>query len=1029
MDDSSLDHYTFTEEEQTHATHICQQMTRRQISKRRPTYIDLTVGLDSHRAAVQITITPSLHPLLPRQTIISLHCRYGLCCRSISGEVARERIRQTVRGVVGAYFQLFEWDFSDEDCYTRDLATSPRVPNHSCSSAAQAILSDYIAEATGEPNASVERRPAPNAEAKRRRLNTTESRRDLSNEDIAERLTRKTVKGLLQCRRQPRPNYQLNILDTFRSLDIGSSNSYAHYATKLVEVADKLEHQAQTQRTGSWYTRFLASCVTIASTSLPALPAETFSDGSPKDRFQIARQESVARITNMIVSGLWNDWGEKAFLMYRAFAELNYKFHIIQSLGVDRLSIVAQNTVEKLKKVEVPSFSSKEDLFDPSWMLCQFLNSDNYQGVCNALKLPHLRNTDNHSLPSSYNWSTVLVGRANSSPLQLSLPGHTTNEHVGSRSQDKEASGPEPIPSRETGDLNGHYDISTSAQHQHRPELNSQAHTSIPDNMSSLTQHCYSREVDSPQTGMHVNAFTSVQHQHCPDPDPRVQANISQMDPVIPSPTQYYDGGPPFSGEQLDVFDDVQHQHYPDPNPRVQANIPQMDSVIPSSTQYYDGGPPFSGEQLDVFDDVQHQHYPDPNPRVQANIPQMDSVIPSPTHYYDGGPPFSGEQLDVFDDVQHQHCLELGPQVQASIPRIDHDISSSIQQCDDQRMNPQSSEIQASNSESTLLLRTSNLQWNGSPDTRNRLRKRPSQSRLSIDRITKKSFTGIFLNPNASNCLAARPPRTTYASAEGVVRAEMQGDKEAGGPEEHRTANGGGGTFMDEVDEAANGQNDTSMTEADEDEAGEHERKYDRKAIGVVSVEGSIAIADIRLTIKTAIGVLVRKYISPDMMLSMIPSEYLSFLRRVEEMKGHKHFDIKTSKKYTKHKLRMELEAKEFPAEDIIGVRMLDLEVLWRITIQQLSAKLFQEICPWVIIQGGTGGEGERFAEEGTTEEEVFPEEKPVEEKPSGEKPTGEEPPAGEESAEEELTEEEHGREVEKLANKLEKLDAGGGRF
>ncbi|KAI9777197.1 MAG: hypothetical protein M1839_009040 [Geoglossum umbratile] len=115
----------------------------------------------------------------------------------------------------------------------------------------------------------------------------------------------------------------------------------------------------------------------LASPSLPALPAETLSGDSPEDRLQIARQESAARIVNMIVNGLWNDWAEKAFLMYRAFAKLNYKSHIIQSLGVDCLSIIAQNAVEKLKEVEVPSFSSKEDLFDPSWMLCQFLNSDN----------------------------------------------------------------------------------------------------------------------------------------------------------------------------------------------------------------------------------------------------------------------------------------------------------------------------------------------------------------------------------------------------------------------------------------------------------------------------------------------------------------------------------------------------------------------------------------------------------------------------------------------------------------------------
>ncbi|KAI9767702.1 MAG: hypothetical protein M1839_004363 [Geoglossum umbratile] len=111
------------------------------------------------------------------------------------------------------------------------------------------------------------------------------------------------------------------------------------------------------------------------------------------------------------------------------------------------------------------------------------------------------------------------------------------------------------------------------------------------------------------------------------------------------------------------------------------------------------------------------------------------------------------------------------------------------------------------------------------PEQENGLRKRRSQNRLSADnnRLTKKTFTRTFLDPNVSNCLAGGPPRTTYASAEGVVRVGMQGDEKAGGPEEHGTANGGSDTSMDGVDEAANWQNRTSIIEADEDEAGEHD--------------------------------------------------------------------------------------------------------------------------------------------------------------------------------------------------------------
>jgi hypothetical protein len=48
---------------------------------------------------------------------------------------------------------------------------------------------------------------------------------------------------------------------------------------------------------------------------------------TPEDRLQIARQESAARIVNMIVDGLWGGWGEKAFLMYRAFASEPYSVY------------------------------------------------------------------------------------------------------------------------------------------------------------------------------------------------------------------------------------------------------------------------------------------------------------------------------------------------------------------------------------------------------------------------------------------------------------------------------------------------------------------------------------------------------------------------------------------------------------------------------------------------------------------------------------------------------------------------------
>jgi len=107
-DDHGLDSYTFTEQDQFDAAQIFQWIARRPISKRKSDYSSFPVRLDGRWAAVQIIITPSLHPQLANQAIFSLHYRYGLSCESISGDIADERVRQTVQYIVDAYFLLFE---------------------------------------------------------------------------------------------------------------------------------------------------------------------------------------------------------------------------------------------------------------------------------------------------------------------------------------------------------------------------------------------------------------------------------------------------------------------------------------------------------------------------------------------------------------------------------------------------------------------------------------------------------------------------------------------------------------------------------------------------------------------------------------------------------------------------------------------------------------------------------------------------------------------------------------------------------
>jgi hypothetical protein len=105
------------------------------------------------------------------------------------------------------------------------------------------------------------------------------------------------------------------------SLYLDEEASYSDYAARLILLA---EQQFETQIASSWCIRFLAGCISLASPSLPALPAKASSVEENGDI--VRRQRSIARVVNLIVTGLWGSWYDNAFLVYHAFAgepELN----------------------------------------------------------------------------------------------------------------------------------------------------------------------------------------------------------------------------------------------------------------------------------------------------------------------------------------------------------------------------------------------------------------------------------------------------------------------------------------------------------------------------------------------------------------------------------------------------------------------------------------------------------------------------------------------------------------------------------
>ncbi|KAH0557071.1 hypothetical protein GP486_005140 [Trichoglossum hirsutum] len=379
MDGHGSNVHILGEAEQHNAAHFCQGAKPYLISKVEPTFTYFLVELESHRVVVEVAVTPSTHPKLEKQTIYSIYYRYALCCLSISGSVANEKVRKTVSQVVGAKFLLFGWDFSDESCYTIDLAPS-QLSQASCCATANERLRKYIAS-TDRRNE--KKRKRPHIEKEGRPVKKSSDQQEEEEQATAEALVEVIRKGLSQLALMPGGFHGPRSI----GLGLNEDASYADYAARLILLADQ---QVETQIALSWFMRFLAGCVSLASPSLPARPATT---SNIKENCAIVRrQKSVARFVNMIVSGLWNRWRSNAFIVYHAFAVLDYRLKNIQTLGHKRQSKIARKTVELLHKAEAPALDFGEDQFDPPRLLCRLVAFESYQQMCDALQLPSLPN-------------------------------------------------------------------------------------------------------------------------------------------------------------------------------------------------------------------------------------------------------------------------------------------------------------------------------------------------------------------------------------------------------------------------------------------------------------------------------------------------------------------------------------------------------------------------------------------------------------------------------------------------------------
>lgn len=93
-------------------------LARKRLTRNSPTYVHFIVQLDGHCAAVQTIITPFPLDQFPGRVGFSPRYRFQVCHEGALTKNADQSIAQVVQSVIGAYFQLGEWDISTRDWYS-----------------------------------------------------------------------------------------------------------------------------------------------------------------------------------------------------------------------------------------------------------------------------------------------------------------------------------------------------------------------------------------------------------------------------------------------------------------------------------------------------------------------------------------------------------------------------------------------------------------------------------------------------------------------------------------------------------------------------------------------------------------------------------------------------------------------------------------------------------------------------------------------------------------------------------------------
>ncbi|KAI9764346.1 MAG: hypothetical protein M1840_008484 [Geoglossum simile] len=162
-----------------------------------------------------------------------------------------------------------------------------------------------------------------------------------------------------------------------------------YHAAKFQKKAKEL---GRTKRTEVWWHCYLSGSVSLASRMLPAQPAELVDDGNfritEKSKNTIARWHSIALFSHKVISGLYDTWKEKSFLINHALAERNYTLSAVADLGFKHLMKVTNGVVQHMRD-SIPEFNISQPLLDPTLYLSKLMRLS-YSVMCEALQIPSL---------------------------------------------------------------------------------------------------------------------------------------------------------------------------------------------------------------------------------------------------------------------------------------------------------------------------------------------------------------------------------------------------------------------------------------------------------------------------------------------------------------------------------------------------------------------------------------------------------------------------------------------------------------